>query len=285
MVRGIYTSASGMVAQQANLDVISNNLANVDKPSFKRDTVAFKTFPQMLMARTNDDGFTIVPVGSTDVAPYIGQLGTGVEVNEVYTEFEQGSLKQTSNPLDLALDSKGFFAVETNSGVRYTRNGSFLIDDNSFLVTKEGYKVLGENGAIKLKHNNFMIDEQGRIAVNSDFENDENRPVQMRENTWQGSEIIDALQIVRFENERYLQKEGDSLYSSNDISGEAIIQNLGSESRAKVFSGFLEMSNVNAVAEMVRMIEVQRAYELNSKVIQTEDTLIGKAVNDIGRMI
>ncbi len=283
MVRGIYTGASGMIAQQTRLDVISNNLANVDKPAFKRDTVAFKAFPQMLMARTNDDGVTILPVGSTDIRPFVGQLGTGVEVNEVYTEFVQGSLKETSNPLDLSLDGKGFFAIETSDGERYTRNGSFLIDKDFFLVTKEGNKVLGQNGYIQLKHNNFMIDEQGRIAVNSDFADDENRLVQVRENSWKGTEIIDTIRIVDFEKERYLKKEGDSLWSANDISGNPQEQQLGG--RAKVLSGFLEMSNVNAVQEMVRMIEVQRAYELNAKVIQTEDTLLGKAVNDVGRVL
>ncbi len=282
MVRGMYTGASSMVAQQVNLDVISNNIANVDRPAFKRDTVAFESFPQMLMARTKDDGLTIIPIGSTDVRPFVGQLGTGVEVNEVYTEWEQGSLRSTNNPLDLAFEGQGFFVVETEEGERYTRNGSFLIDKDFYLVTKDGYKVLGENGYIQLKHNNFMIDELGRVSVNSDFQNDESRLVQTRENTWMGSEIVDSLRVVRFELERYLTKEGDSLWKDNEISGAAENQAVGSKERAKVVSGFLEMSNVNAVNEMVRMIEVQRAYELSAKVIQTEDTLIGKAVTEIG---
>ncbi len=282
MVRGMYTGASSMVAQQVNLDVISNNIANVDKTAFKRNTVAFESFPQMLLARTKDDGLTILPIGSTDIRPFVGQLGTGVEVNEVFTEWEQGSLKATSNPLDLALEGQGFFVVETDEGERYTRNGSFLIDKDFFLVTKDGYKVLGENGAIQLKHNNFMIDELGRISVNSDFQSDESRLVQTRENTWMGSEIIDSLRVVRFDIERYLTKEGDSLWKDNEVSGSAENQAVGSKERAKVVSGFLEMSNVNAVNEMVRMIEVQRAYELSSKVIQTEDALIDKAVNQVG---
>ncbi len=282
MVRGMYIGASSMVAQQVNLDVISNNIANVDKTAFKRNTVAFESFPQMLMARTKDDGLTIIPIGSTDIRPFVGQLGTGVEVNEVYTEWEQGSMRSTNNQLDLALDGQGFFVVETEDGERYTRNGTFVIDKDFYLVTKDGHKVLGENGYIQLKHNNFMIDELGRVSVNSDFQNDESRLVQARENTWQGSEIIDSLRVVRFELERYLTKDGDSLWKDNEVSGAAENQAVGSTSRAKVLSGFLEMSNVNAVNEMVRMIEVQRAYELSAKVIQTEDTLIGKAVTEVG---
>ncbi len=126
-----------------------------------------------------------------------------------------------------------------------------------------------------------MIDEFGNVAVNNEYAADD-RLVQMSENSWQGTEIIDTIRIVDFENERFLKKEGNSLWASNDISGRATEQPLSE--RAGVLVGFLEMSNVNAVSEMVNMIEVQRAYELNSKVIQTEDTLIGKAVTEVGRV-
>lgn len=284
MVRGIYTGASGMNAEQAKLDVIANNLANVDKPAFKRDTVSFKAFPEMRMARTDDDGVVILPLGSTDIRPYIGTMGTGVEVNEVYTEWAQGSLKATENMLDLSLDGKGFFAVETPKGERYTRNGSFILDKEMYMVTKEGYRVLGENGYIQLKHNNFMIDENGGVSVNGNFQDDPGRPVQMMENDWQGAELIDTLKIVNFENDRYLKKEANSLWIDTEVSGKANIVKIG-DGRPKVVSGFLEMSNVNPISEMVRMIEVQRAYELNSKVITTADALVGRAVTEVGRVM
>lgn len=283
MVRGVYTGASGMIAEQARLDIIANNLANVDKPAFKRDTMTFKAFPEMRMARTDDDGVVIFPLGSSDMMPYIGRLGTGVEVNEVFTEWEQGSLRETNNQLDIALNGKGFFAVETPNGERYTRNGSFLIDKDFFLVTKDGYKVLDENGGyIQIKTNNFMIDEEGNIAVNLDYQ-DGNRLVQMNENEWKNTEIIHKLKVVRFENERFLKKEGESMWVDTPVSGEAYNAELGVD-RPQVLSRFLEMSNVNPVNEMVRMIEVQRAYELNSKAIMTHDNLIGRAVNEVAKV-
>ena len=282
MVRGVYTGASGMIAEQYRLDVVANNLANVDKPGFKRDTATFKSFPEMMAARTEDDGVVIFPLGSTDIRPYVGRLGTGVEVNEVFTEWEQGSLRETGNQLDIALGDKGFFAVETPHGERYTRNGSFLIDKDNYLVTKHGYKVMGENGYIQIKSNNFNIDEEGRISINRRYQDNEDF-VQFNDNEWEDEEILDTLKIVRFENERYLKKEGDSFWVDTDISGPAYIAQKGVD-RPKVLSRFLEMSNVNPINEMVRMIEVQRAYELNSKTISTHDTLIGRVVNEVGRV-
>lgn len=282
MVRGVYTGASGMIAEQYRLDVVANNLANVDKPGFKRDTATFKAFPEMMAARTEDDGVVIFPLGSTDIRPYIGRLGTGVEVNEVFTEWEQGSLRETGNQLDIALGDKGFFAVETPHGERYTRNGSFLIDKDNYLVTKHGYKVMGENGYIQIKSNNFNIDEEGRISINRRYQDNEDF-VQFNDNEWEYEEILDTLKIVRFENERYLKKEGESFWVDTDISGPAYIAQKGVD-RPKVLSRFLEMSNVNPINEMVRMIEVQRAYELNSKTISTHDTLIGRVVNEVGRV-
>lgn len=282
MVRGVYTGASGMIAQQERLDVVANNLANVDKPGFKRDTATFKAFPEMMAARTEDDGVVIFPLGSTDIRPYVGRMGTGVEVNEVFTEWEQGSLRETGNQLDIALSDKGFFTIETPNGERYTRNGSFLIDKDNYLVTKHGYKVMGENGYIQIKTNNYVIDEEGRVSVNKRYQNNDDF-VQMTQNEWKDEEILDTLKIVRFENERYLKKEGESFWVDTEISGPAYIAQKGID-RPKVLSRFLEMSNVNPINEMVRMIEVQRAYELNSKSIATHDTLIGRVVNEVGRV-
>lgn len=282
MVRGVYTGASGMIAQQERLDVVANNLANVDKPGFKRDTATFKAFPEMMAARTEDDGVVIFPLGSTDIRPYVGRMGTGVEVNEVFTEWEQGSLRETGNQLDIALSDKGFFTIETPNGERYTRNGSFLIDKDNYLVTKHGYKVMGENGYIQIKTNNYVIDEEGRVSVNKRYQNNDDF-VQMTQNEWKDEEILDTLKIVRFENERYLKKEGESFWVDTQISGPSYIAQKGID-RPKVLSRFLEMSNVNPINEMVRMIEVQRAYELNSKSIATHDTLIGRVVNEVGRV-
>ncbi len=104
MVRGLYTGASGMLSQSIRMDVISNNLANVDKTGFKKDITVFKSFPEMLIRRQNDNGLVKFPLGSYDKMPVVGRLGTGVEVNEVFTDFQQGSLKKTENPFDFAIE-------------------------------------------------------------------------------------------------------------------------------------------------------------------------------------
>lgn len=283
MVKGIFTAASGMKAMQYKINTVSNNLANVDTMGYKKDVSCFKAFPEMRMSRKDDDGVTILPIGSYDIRPIVGRLGTGVEHNEVYTQFEQGSLKETSNPFDLALQGKGFIAVQTPDGERYTRNGSFLLDKEGYLVTKDGYKVLGEDGPIKLKKNNFMVKKDGTVYENKEYADDDKRLVISEENRWQQREEVDRIKLVRFPNERYLKKQGESLWKDNNISGPAHIAQ--AEERPALHQGFLETSNVNPVYEMVNMIEVQRAYEMNSKVVQTQDRLVGKAVNEVGRTI
>lgn len=162
MLRGIYTGANGMIIQQTRMDVISNNLANVDKTAFKRDTTIFKTFPELLLHRFDEDGVGKVPMGSFDTAPVIGKLGLGGEVNEVYTRFEQGAVKKTENPFDLMLQDKpgsehpAFFSVMTNRGERLSRSGAFVMDTNGFLVTPQGFPLLGENGPIRVARGNFL---------------------------------------------------------------------------------------------------------------------------------
>ncbi len=280
MVRGLYTGASGMIAQMGRIDVLSNNLANVNTPSYKRDTPILKAFPEMLMRRINDDGVRTIPPGSYDLMPVIGKLGTGVEVNEVYTRFTQGAFKQTQNDFDLALEGEGFFSVQTDEGERYTRNGSFLIDKDGFFVTKDGYKVLGENGPIQIKKNNFMIDEDGNVFENSEYSNDPMRLVSMEENEWNQTVLLDRLKVVNFPKLRYVKKVGESIYRETEYSEKAyIIEN----ERPKVRQGFLEASNVNPVIEMVNLIEVHRNYEANQKIIQAHDAALGKVINEVGR--
>jgi hypothetical protein len=153
-----------MVVQMHHLDAVANNLANVDLSGYKRDTPVDKAFPEILLRRMNDDGVYRFPLGSVDTTPIVGRLGTGVELNEVFTVFEQGPLKQTENPFDLALEGAGFLSIATEAGERYTRNGSFHLNDEGWLVTKHGEPVLGENGPLQLKKNNFVID-QDDVAV------------------------------------------------------------------------------------------------------------------------
>lgn len=255
MIRGWYTGASGMNAQQNRLDAISNNLANVDTAGYKRDITVSKSFSELLLRRTNLDGVYETPFGSAEAAPVIGKLGLGIETNENYTDFAQGSFKETSQNTDVAFGGKGFFAVETPLGERYTRDGNFVIGKEGILLTKDGYPVLGEKGVIHVENDKFTVNEDGVISMQED------------------SSVVDRFKVVRFDNERYLKKMGQNLYSSNDISGSAHIAE--GDERPRFLQGYMETSNVNVVNEMVQMIEVNRAYEANQKTITSEDTMMG----------
>jgi len=285
VVRGMYTGASGMIAQQYKMDTVANNLANVDTTAYKSDEAIMKAFPELLLRRMNTD-VSPLPMseknpllGSVDKAPVVGVLGTGVELNEVFTEFTQGPMKPTSNPFDVALEGEGFFVVQTPDGERLTRNGSFLLGPEGLIVTKDGYPLLGENGPLQVKENNVMIDQKGRVFQNDKFAGDPHRLVSMEENEWDDSRQIDTLKLVQVDLPRYLKKQGSSLYMTTPESGEA--NQLSGTGRPKVNQGMLEASNVNPVAEMVKMISVNRAYEANQKVIQSEDQASDKLLNQV----
>lgn len=190
---------------------------------------------------------------------FIGNMSYGVHADEVYTSFEQGSLAPSSNPLDIAFQGKGFFAIETPKGERYTRNGEFTLDAEGYVTTKEGYRVLGQNGYIQIQGKNITINENGKVF------SDENE--------------VDTLKLVDFMDYKLLQKEGDALFA--DVSGDP--QNM-IEAEGLIQQGFTEASNVNSVKQMVEMITVLRSYEANQKVIRTHDDLLQKAANDIGRL-
>jgi flagellar basal-body rod protein FlgG len=282
MINGWYTAVSGMRAQQWRLDSVANNLANVDTDGYKREQAAFKAFPELLLRRMKDDGQYLHPFGSGDAAPIIGRLGTGVELNELYVSFEQGALKETQSDFDIALDGKGFFSVATPWGERYTRNGSFFLGKEGYLETKEGYQVMGENGPIMVKANNFQIDKEGLVWINAEYDDDPNILVSRENNTWAETVILDTLKIVEFDIDRYLKKQGSSLYYATETSGPAMVMEMGR--RPAVWQGFVEAANVEPVREMVQMIEVNRAYEANQKVIQTHDAMLGTLINQTARV-
>lgn len=278
MERGLYISATGMTAQQWRMDAVSNNLANVDLNGYKRDEAIHKAFPEMLIRRFNDDGVYKMPFGSMETAPIVGKLGMGVEQNEYFTVYSQGALKETTNPFDMALEDKGFFTIQTPQGERLTRNGAFVLGKEGYIETKDGFPVLGDKGPIQVKQNNFSIDAQGRVWVNEEFQNDPNRLVSTEENSWKKTVLLDTLKLVNVEQPRYLAKQGNSQYATTENSGESV--EIALNKRPAVRQGFLEGSNVNPVTEMVQMIEVNRAYENNSKMIQTHDSLMGKLINE-----
>jgi flagellar basal-body rod protein FlgG len=268
-----------MKAQQWRLDATANNLANVDVDGYKKDVSLHKAFPELLMRRANDDGVYSHPFGSGDAAPIIGRLGMGVEFNELYTDFQQGEFKETQSDFDVALDGKGFFTVETPWGERYTRNGAFHLGKEGFLETKEGYPVLGENGRLRVKANNFQVDKDGGVWINAEYADDD--MVDRERNTWDDTVKLDTLKLVEFDIDRYLEKQGSNLFRDTDTSGKAQI--MEGQTRPRVVQGFTEGSNVDPVLEMVHMIEVNRAYEANQKSIQSADSMLGTLISQVMR--
>lgn len=246
MIRGIYTSASGMLAESLRTDVIANNLANVNTTGYKKDIAVNKDFASLLITRINDGE-----------PAQIGNLGVGALVDEVTTIHSNGSTRQTGNALDLAIMGKGFFAVATPNGLRYTRNGSFARSAQGELVTSEGYRVQGQNGPIRLPDGKLTVGADGTVTVDD--------------------QQIGQLTFVEFANEKALQKEGNSLFIAP--AGQA-----GQRATGAIEQGYLEMANVNPVAEMVNLIANYRSYEINGKAVQAHDQLMGKAVNDVGRL-
>jgi len=255
LIRGLYTGASGMLAEMTRTDVISNNIANVNTTGFKKDRTIFRAFPEMYIHRIDDP----VSVGldrTMDPRPFIGMMGTGVMVDEVNTDFSQGNLNTTSNLLDVAIKGEGFFEVQTPEGIRYTRDGSFSLSREGYLITKDGYYVLGENGPL-------IIPQEGEIAINSLGE------------VVVGAQYVDRLRVVGFEDQGLLVKQGDNLFVSEAPAIQA---------DAQVVQGALEGANLNTVTEMVDLITAFRAYEASQKVIRTHDETLDRAVNDIARL-
>ncbi len=250
MIRGIYVAGSGMMTEATRTDVIANNLANASTAGYRRDIAVGKDFRNMLIQRINDG----------PNRPVIGGMGVGSVIDEVATIHTPGGMRPTGNKYDLTIEGGGFFAVETPAGVRYTRNGSFTRSAQGELVTQDGYRVLGQGGAIQLGDIEGRVDivEDGRIMVD-DAE-------------------ADTLRIVVFADEKQLVKEGATLFAAGPGQQEEPAEGI------LVRDGYLENSNVNVVAEMVNLITGYRAYEINSKAVQAHDSLLDKAVNDVGRV-
>ncbi len=274
-----------MIMNQYRIDLIANNLANVNKTAFKADQAILKSFPTMLLQRTREDGLGYVPLGSFDLAPIIGRLGSGVEFNESYTHFEQGAARQTGNPFDLMLnDSDGkqpaFFVVATDRGEMLSRNGSFSLDQEGYLVTAQGFRLQGEEGPIQLAKHNFTIRENGEIWINAALGSDPEAGVNELSNDWKSPALLDHIKLRTVEFPRELKKTGDSFYTITPESGPMQVL---TASEPTILQGFLETSNVNLVEEMVNMIAVQRNYEANQRTVTTHDQLLGKLINEVAR--
>lgn len=249
MIKGIYTSALGLIPLQKRLEVIANNLANVDTTAFKRDD----SFTNQLISAS-----TLLRDGVVDP--------TQQDVNDqTYTDFSQGDLQQTNNPLDVAIDGHGFFEVETKNGVCLTRDGSFTLSTDGTLVTRDGDPVMGMNGPIRI--DNIQQTQASKLVI------DRNGVVKT------GNEIYGQLKIVMPGAYNQLSKAGSNLYSLN----EGATLNEVVPSSVTVRQGYLEGSNVNAIDEMVAMIQLQQNFEAGQKAIQSQDNSLGEA-NQVGNV-
>ncbi len=257
MLRSLWTSATGMNAMQFKVDTISNNLSNVNTTGFKKSRADFEDllYQTMKMAGTPATEDTVVPTGI--------QVGLGVKTAATQKIFEQGSFQATANKLDFALEGEGFFKVLMPDGTEaYTRDGSFKIDSNGQVVNSNGYKLIPEiifPEGFEFTKINVTTEGLVEVAVAGDNEMIE----------------VETLTISRFINPAGLASIGGNLYIETVASGPEILGQAGLEGQAKIHQGFIEMSNVQVVDEMVDMIVAQRAYELNSKSIQTSDNLLG----------
>ncbi|GHF29384.1 flagellar basal-body rod protein FlgG [Kordiimonas sediminis] len=257
-MKSLSTAATGMLAQQMNVEVISNNIANMNTTGYKRRRAEFQDLLYQNVERVganSSDAGTTVPSGI--------QIGLGVRAAGVYRIGEQGSLTNTGNPYDLAINGKGFFRVQLPDGQdAYTRAGSFQIDQNGQLVTPQGY-IIQPTINIPQDARDVSINSQGEISVKLDGQ------VQ--------PSIIGQLDLAIFPNEGGLEAIGNNLLIESQASGPANVSPPGQPGFGVITQGFLEASNVNAVAEITSMITAQRAYELNSKVIQTSDEMLNAA--------
>jgi flagellar basal-body rod protein FlgG len=258
-MRSLSIAATGMLAQQMNVEVISNNIANVNTTGFKRQRAEFQDllYQDLLRAGTNSsDTGTVVPSGI--------QIGLGVKPAAVYRITEQGNIVITNNDLDMAINGKGYFSVELPSGdTGFTRSGSFGRSANGDLVTANGY-VVQPGITVPTNAVGISVNAQGQVSA-----------------TIQGQtapQVVGQLQLATFANEAGLQAIGDNLFLETTASGLATQGNPGGAGFGTIQQGALETSNVNVVAEITNLISAQRAYEMNSRVIQASDEMLSSVV-------
>jgi flagellar basal-body rod protein FlgG len=281
MSKGLWPAVSGSLAQSERLDAVANNLANADTAGFKRDQVAFQAVMGSAISAAQKEGIPYKAYTEKDFHKLDGSQTAYAQVEGTYTDFSQGRAKLTGNPLDVALEGKGFLEVLGPQGVRYTRHGSLKLSPDGTLVTTEGFPVLSPGGGQEAQDGKPVPREEllarairldttkagGRLTITTDGK------------IYQDKTPVGQLAVTEFVDTKLLQKEGSSLFRndaaanvSQDVSG------------TRVQQGVLETSNVNAVAEMVDMLKATRNFEANEKVIRTYGDLEGRAVNDLGKL-
>ena len=247
MVKALYSAASGMIGQQLRQEAVANNIANVSTTGYKKAIPAQRGFYQIFL-----DAIAIDNLRPGDVP------GGGMLLDATASDFSQGNIKHTREPLDVALDGPGFLVVEGPAGNKlYTRSGHFALNQDGELVTENGYKVQGEGGAISAAGANIMISDDGRVVVD-------------------GAER-GVLQVVTFEDARVLTRVGDTMFAAPENVFPSIAEPV------KMVSGALESSNISIAREMMDMLVTARNFEANQRVILAVDSTLDKTINDVGR--
>lgn len=257
MMRALWTAASGMAAQQSNVDVISNNLANVNTTGFKKSRNDFEDLMYQTIRQSGSS------TGPDTQLPTGIQLGHGVRQVATQKVYTEGNFQTTGNSLDMAIEGEGFFQVNMPDGtIAYTRDGSFKKDSQGRLVTSEGYPV---EPAITIPSNatDVAVSQDGHVTAKVAGQT--------------APQDLGQLQLVRFVNPAGLDSMGQNLLKETAASGSPTAGNPGTDGAGTIIQNTLEMSNVAVVDEMVNMIVAQRAYELNSKAITTCDTMLEQA--------
>ncbi|HXU50513.1 MAG TPA: flagellar basal-body rod protein FlgG [Casimicrobiaceae bacterium] len=254
MIRSLWIAKTGLDAQQTQLDVISNNLANVNTSGFKRSRAVFEDllYQTLRQPGANSSQQTNLPTGL--------QIGTGVRPVATERIFSQGNLQQTSNSLDVAINGQGFLQVQMPDGTTaYTRDGSLHLDNQGQIVTSSGYAV---QPAITIPTNaqSITIGNDGIVTVT--------QPGQAN------ATQVGTLQLANFINPAGLESKGENLYMETQASGSPTTSTPGNNGMGTISQGYVETSNVNVVEELVNMIQTQRAYEINSKAVETSDQML-----------
>jgi flagellar basal-body rod protein FlgG len=254
-MRSLNIGATGMLAQQLNVEVISNNIANMNTTGFKRHRAEFQDLLYQNLRRVgsaSSDAGTIVPTGV--------QLGLGVKSAAIYRISGQGNIIQTENPLDLAVNGRGFMMVELPSGeTAYTRAGSLQLSPDGDIVTADGY-IVQPGITVPTDAVSITVNESGEVYVDLDGQV---APV-----------LVGQLELANFANEAGLDAIGNNLLLETAASGNASVATPGSAGFGRIVQGALETSNVNVVSEITTLITAQRAYEMNSKVIESSDEMM-----------
>ena len=259
MIRSLFTAATGMIAQQLNLDVIANNLANVNTSGFKKSRADFQ---DLMYQYIEEPGTT---AGQQGTSPTGVGVGLGVRPAAVGKIHSQGDFESTSNPLDIAIEGDGFFQLTLPTGENvYSRSGAFKLDETGNIVNSDGYQLTPPI-TIPPDAVGITIAADGIVSV--------------RQPGAAAATQVGQLQLSRFQNPAGLRARGRNLFDETESSGAATIGNPGENGVGTLAQGFVESSNVSVVEEIVQMVTGQRAYEANSKVIQTADQLLSNAIN------